>query len=96
VIDAMTKNARNTVVGVWIAVVLLVGGIGSGSATVMRVANGIAALGFGLLCMRALDKAQTVRVVIFALCALLFVLFTVMVAWTAPIYDLANEILDAM
>jgi hypothetical protein len=92
----MTKKSRNAVIWVWVVVVLLVGGIGSSSATAMRVANGLGALGFGLLFVRALGKAQTVWMVLFALAALLFVLFTVMVSWTAPVYELANTIIDEM
>jgi hypothetical protein len=92
----MSKKGLNAAIWVWIAVVLLIGGIGSGSATAMRVANGLGALGFGLLCWRSLNRGQTVRLAIFALLALLMVLLTVMVRWSAPVYELAAELIDAL
>lgn len=92
----MSKKALNAALWVWIAAALLIGGIGSGNATAMRVANGLGALGFGLLCWRSLNRGQTVRLAIFAILALLMVLLTVMVRWSAPVYELAAEILDAL
>lgn len=92
----MSKKALNAVVWVWVVVVLLIGGIGSGSASAMRVANGLGALGFALLFWRSLNRGHVVRMVLFALGAALFVLLTVMVRWSAPVYELAAEILDAM
>ncbi len=92
----MSKKGLNAAIWIWVAAVLLIGGIGSGSATAMRVANGLGALGFALLSWRSLNRGHTVRLVIFALLAALMVLLTVMVRWSAPVYDLAAEILDGI
>jgi len=82
----------------WIVVALVIGAVGGliGSATAMRVANGVFAGGFGYLLWRALVRGRTGMAVLFGVLAGLFVVAAIQLAFTAPIYEVLGSIIDEM
>jgi hypothetical protein len=92
----MSKKSRHTAMIVWAVVVVLIGGIGASSALAMRVANGLAALGCALLFVGALRRGRVAWMVVYGVLTAACIFFVVMVQYSAPVYDIVNDILDEM